>query len=68
MTREELEKLIEQVRIESQGLNVVGADGFTEDERKEVMEFFKRVVALQEFDDFLYEDYNDLVTDCGRSA
>ena len=62
VTLEELEKLIEQVRIESQGLNVVGADGFTEDERKEVMEFFKRVVALQEFDDFLYEDYNDLVT------
>lgn len=58
----ELEKLVEQVRIEAQGLDTVGEDGFTDDDRAQVMAFFKRVVELREFDDFLYEDYNDLVT------
>jgi hemolysin activation/secretion protein len=59
---DELSALIETIRVQSQGLGAVGGDGFTEDERKEVMGFFTRVVALREFDDFLYEDYNDLVT------
>lgn len=59
---DELRALIEAVRRESQGLDVVGEDGFTDDERAAVLGFFQRVVALREFDDFLYEDYNDLVT------
>ncbi|MBT6277337.1 MAG: ShlB/FhaC/HecB family hemolysin secretion/activation protein, partial [Chromatiales bacterium] len=59
---EDLVELLENTRINSQGLDKVGSDGFTEDERKEVVEFFQRVVSLREFDDFLYEDYNDLVT------
>ncbi|NKC14921.1 MAG: hypothetical protein GKR94_22870 [Gammaproteobacteria bacterium] len=59
---EELVELIEELRITAQGLDVVGKDGFTEDERAEVVEFFQRVVSLREDDDFLYEDYNDLVT------
>lgn len=59
---EELKRLVEEVRRTTQGLDKVGEDGFTEDERVQVLGFFKRVVALREFDDFLYEDYNDLVT------
>ena len=59
---EELSDLVEKIRIEGQGLGEVGEDGFTEDERKEVLSFFKRVVELREFDDYLYDDYSDLVT------
>jgi hemolysin activation/secretion protein len=62
ISTEELQKLIDQVRISAQGLDQVGPDGFTVEEKSQVIEFFKRVVALREFDDFLYEDYNDLVT------
>ena len=59
---EELRDLVEKIRVEGQGLGEVGEDGFTEDERKEVLSFFKRVVELREFDDYLYDDYSDLVT------
>jgi hemolysin activation/secretion protein len=55
ISTEELQKLIDQVRISAQGLDQVGPDGFTVEEKSQLIEFFKR-------DDFLYEDYNDLVT------
>lgn len=57
----ELQALLEMQRLEMQGLADVAEDGFTEEERAEVLIFFKRVIELKEFDDFLFDDYSDLV-------
>jgi hemolysin activation/secretion protein len=58
----ELLDLLEKQRIEKQGLANVGEDGFTADERTEVLGFFKRVMELREFDDYLFDDYSELVS------
>ncbi len=56
----ELEALVEQMRAEAQQLDLVGEDGFTDDERDEIASFMREVVARPDLD-MAFEEYEALV-------
>ena len=57
---EELKALLENRRLEAQGLTAVGGDGFTDEERSEIANFMNTVVADPDWGNRL-ADYESLV-------
>ena len=56
----QLEALVEQMRVEAQRLDLVGEDGFTDDERAEIGSFMREVVARPDLD-MAFQEYEALV-------
>jgi hemolysin activation/secretion protein len=56
----DIEKVIEEARVQAQGLSEVGEDGFTETEREEIATFMRAVVSDPDWDNRL-ADYEMLV-------
>jgi hemolysin activation/secretion protein len=56
----ELSQIIEDLRVERQGLNKVGEDGFTEPERAQISDFMGKVVSDPDLE-MNFEEYEALV-------
>ena len=56
----ELERLVEELRVERQGLDRIDEDGFTADERAEIVSFMREVVANPGLD-YLGPEYEALI-------
>lgn len=57
---EEVARLVEQLRVERQGLDRIGEDGFTDEERRRITDFMSKVVGDPSLD-MSFDEYQGLV-------